>query len=269
MNMEENQEMTQEKGQVKEQKQNQVVNQKKEKTGYIYVFTNPSFKKDNWIKIGFAENVENRIKTLSGTSVPFPYEEYCRYEVPYGKNKADKLIHEIIDKFNPKLRLSGKREFFEIDPWDVYDVLKAIAEMHGRLDKLTRNESNTGEIDLSDDNDKYSTDALYPPKSDVRKIFDRFKKIILYVDKSLKEVPRSRYVAFKKDGKNLLFVFPKAGWMEVVLNAKIDQITDKNDLIYDISNRKWTASQYAFRFNGDTDEDAVKKLIEQTINLKK
>lgn len=253
----------------KEQKKEPEKEQGKEESGYIYVFTNPSFKKDNWIKIGFATNIEKRIKTLSRTSVPFPFKEYCRYEVPIGKKKADKLIHEIIDKFNPNLRISGKREFFEIDPWDVYEVLVAIAKMHGRLDKLTRNESNTGEIDLSEDNDKYSTDALFPPNSDVRKIFDKFKKIILNADNSLNEVPLSRYVAFKKDGKNLLFVFPKVGWMEVVLNAKIGQIKDENDLIYDISNRKWTASQYAFKFYGDTDEDAVKNLIEQTINLKK
>ncbi len=39
--------------------------------------------------------------------------------------------------------------------------------------------------------------------------------------------------------------------------------------VYDISNRKWSAAQYAFRFYDDTDEVAAKKLIEQTIHLKK
>lgn len=42
-----------------------------EKSGFIYVLTNESFHRDNWIKIGYAEDVEKRVKELSGTSVPF------------------------------------------------------------------------------------------------------------------------------------------------------------------------------------------------------
>ncbi len=57
--------------------------------------------------------------------------------------------------------------------------------------------------------------------------------------------------------------------IEVVLNAKIGQIQDTSDTVYDISNRKWTAAQYAFRLYDDTDEAIVKDLIRQAIALKK
>ena len=43
----------------------------------------------------------------------------------------------------------------------------------------------------------------------------------------------------------------------------------KNGLVYDISNRKWSSEQYAFKFYSDTDMDAVKDIIEQTYLLKK
>ena len=53
-----------------------------EKTGYIYVLTNESFHRENWIKIGYAEDVDRRVRELSNTSVPLPYEVYCTYEIP-------------------------------------------------------------------------------------------------------------------------------------------------------------------------------------------
>ena len=122
--------------------------------------------------------------------------------------------------------------------------------------------------DIQSDVD-YTTDALFPPSSDVRKLFDKVKRLILSVDASLEEAPRQLYVTFKKGKSNAVSMWPKDGWIEVVLNAKLGQIKDDDGLLYDISNRKWSAAQYAFRFYDDTDEGAAKKLIEQTIHLKK
>lgn len=67
----------------------------------------------------------------------------------------------------------------------------------------------------------------------------------------------------------MISLWPKDGWIEVVLNAKIGTITDKNSMIYDITNRKWSAAQYAFKFYDDTDMDAVKDIVKQTYQLKK
>ena len=72
------------------------------KSGYIYVLTNESFHRENWIKIGYAEDVEKRVKELSGTAVPLPYEVYCTYEIPRisGVKDPDKLVHDLIQTLN-------------------------------------------------------------------------------------------------------------------------------------------------------------------------
>jgi hypothetical protein len=94
-------------------------------TGYIYVLTNESFHRDNWIKIGYAEDVDRRVKELSNTSVPLPYEVYCTYEIPRisGAKDPDKYLHDLITKLNKDLRITPNREFFEMFPWDAYDML--------------------------------------------------------------------------------------------------------------------------------------------------
>lgn len=101
----------------------------KRKTGYIYVLTNESFHMDNWIKIGYAEDVDKRVKELSGTAVPLPYEVYCSYEIPRIKGVKDpeKLVHDLIQSLNPNLRISQNREFFELYPWNAYNMLFACA----------------------------------------------------------------------------------------------------------------------------------------------
>lgn len=243
----------------------------KEKTGYIYVLTNESFHMDNWIKIGYAEDVDKRVKELSGTAVPLPYEVYCTYEIPRikGVKDPDKLLHDIITKLNPGLRISPNREFFEMFPWDAYDMLSAIAQMHGRTDKIVRNIDNTaGPNDVNDS--EYSVDRLFPDSNDSSSLFSKIKTLMLSIDSNLDIVPRNNYVTFKLDGKkNVISLWPQSKCIEVVLNAKLGTITDTHDLIYDISNRKWTSEQYAFKFNEDTDTEAVKDIFEQTYSLKK
>ena len=77
------------------------------------------------------------------------------------------------------------------------------------------------------------------------------------------------YVSFKKGTRNTILMWPRRGWMEVVLNAKLGQISDENDLVYDISNRQWSSEQYAFKYYDDTDTEQVKKIIKETIDLKR
>lgn len=242
----------------------------KEKTGYIYVLTNESFHMDNWIKIGYAEDVDKRVKELSGTAVPLPYEVYCTYEIPRikGVKDPDKLVHDLIQSLNPNLRISQNREFFELYPWDAYNMLFAIAQMHDRTDKLIRNTDNkSGETDINDTD--YSVEMLFPDCNQASSLYNKIKNLILSVDKTLEETPRKPYVTFKLNKKNVISLWPYKGWIEVVLNAKLGTINDKNGLIYDISNRKWSSEQYAFKFYDDTDMDAVKDIIEQTYLLKK
>ena len=94
------------------------------------------------------------------------------------------------------------------------------------------------------------------------------KNVITSLDNALEETPRKPYVTFKLNKKNVITLWPYKGWIEVVLNAKLGTINDKHGLIYDISNRKWSSEQYAFKLQDDTDMDAVKDIVEQTYLLK-
>lgn len=105
-----------------------------DKTGYIYILTNKSFK-DNCIKIGYSVDVERRVKDLSGSGLPYDYEIYCTYEIP-ASQKADKALHRLIQMLNPNLRITANREFFDIAPEIAYKMFEEMAVMHDREDKL-------------------------------------------------------------------------------------------------------------------------------------
>lgn len=108
--------------------------------GYIYILTNPSF--PDYIKIGYADNVENRLQQLNNSEcIPYAFRVYATYEVD--SRLSDIKIHAIIDKLNPNLRsidtFNGKkriREFYAMSPKDAYDILEAIAEIHNCADRL-------------------------------------------------------------------------------------------------------------------------------------
>lgn len=240
-----------------------------ENTGYIYVLTNESFHRENWIKIGYAEDVEKRVKELSGTALPLPFEVYCTYEIPriHGVKDPDKLLHDLIMKLNPELRIIDNREFFEMLPWDAYDMLFAIAQMHGRTDRLKRYGAMQFAPEVQEESE-YSIDKLFPIGSGIRVLYEKMHEIMQSIDSSIEEVPRKLYLAYKINGRNILSMWPRSNWTELVLSAKIGQIIDNNDMIYDITNRKWISEQYAMKFSVDTDKDAVKALVHQLIALK-
>lgn len=106
--------------------------------GYIYIMTNPGFK-DELVKIGYADDPENRRKTLSNTSgVPAEFEIYATYEVQ--ETLKDKKLHELIDRLNPDLRFRGNREFYQMPAEDAYNMLRAIAEISHTEKRLKRQE---------------------------------------------------------------------------------------------------------------------------------
>ncbi len=109
--------------------------------GYIYILTNPSF--PDWVKIGYADNVEKRVDTLnSSTATPFSFSIYATYEV--GSRLKDLKLHEVIDKLNPNIRSrevkeNGRkrvREFFAMTKEDAFKIFEAIAQISGTEDKL-------------------------------------------------------------------------------------------------------------------------------------
>ena len=119
--------------------------------GAIYILKNPSFL--DYIKIGYADDVYSRLKTLNDKSaVPFAFRLYAYYKVNH--RLEDKTVHDIIDKLNPSLRardnINGKerkREFFEMSAEDAYDILHCIAKINGLEDNLVLIEPTTKEME--------------------------------------------------------------------------------------------------------------------------
>ncbi len=72
-----------------------------EKSGVIYILTNPSF--PDCVKIGYADDIGRRLQQLNRSEcIPFAFRVYTTYEV--GSQLSDTKIHAIIDKLNPNLR---------------------------------------------------------------------------------------------------------------------------------------------------------------------
>ena len=110
--------------------------------GFIYIMTNPSFS-DEWVKIGYADDVDARLKQLNASScTPYAFRVYATYEVK--DRVSDRYVHDIIDLINPELRSiehasNGKdrvREFFAMTPDDAYHILENIANLTSTWDKL-------------------------------------------------------------------------------------------------------------------------------------
>lgn len=115
---------------------------KKEHTGVIYILTNPSF--PNYIKIGYASNIEQRLKQLNRSeTIPFAFRVYAVYEVE--STLTDKELHKLIDSLNPGLRtietFDGKervKEFYAMSKEDAYSLLECIAKISGTTHRLKR-----------------------------------------------------------------------------------------------------------------------------------
>lgn len=104
---------------------------------YIYIMTNKSFEGHDWVKIGYATDVEKRRKQLSTTNLPYKYEIYATYEIPRTDHFGDRVLHNIITSLNPSLRLSPSREFFEMTPKQARGLLLGMAIIHNRENYIT------------------------------------------------------------------------------------------------------------------------------------
>ena len=112
----------------------------KEKVGYIYILTNPSFQ--DYVKIGYADDVEKRVAQLNKSEcTPFAFRIYATYKVD--SRLSDLPLHHLIDSLNNGLRsvdnVDGKirvREFYAMSPEQAYKILEFIAKINGLTDNL-------------------------------------------------------------------------------------------------------------------------------------
>ena len=121
------------------------------KAGYVYILTNPSFRKD-WVKIGkTARPVNTRSKELDNTAVPLPFEIYATLKTVEFAS-AEKLIHKMIDRLTNK-RIRKSREFFNIEPEIALDILRDVRDVLGgeiAIEGPTRAEKRTAKVPRKD-----------------------------------------------------------------------------------------------------------------------
>lgn len=141
----------------------------------IYIMTNETFSGHNWVKIGYAKDPEKRRKQLSTTNIPYPYKIYATYEIPESEHLGDKVLHKLITNLNPNLRLTENREFFEMTPEQAYELLRALAIIHNREDKLVP----YGEKPIGKSQKETPQKQKPNPKADLDAGFDEF---IVHVD---------------------------------------------------------------------------------------
>lgn len=118
---------------------------KSSEDGVVYILTNPAFQ-TYYIKIGYTQNIEQRLKELYNTSVPLPFSVYALLETKKYK-QAEKILHSTFKSS----RFNDDREFFMLNPEVALEQMKIIAES---LDAVVR---------------------LYDDKGNVKKTFDYSK----------------------------------------------------------------------------------------------
>jgi len=91
----------------------------KDNKGIVYIVKNPSFK-DDIIKIGITRNFDQRLKDLSGSNVPYPFECLYACEVKDCR-EVESAIHDICK--STRIR----KEFFNTDPKPIIRLLKQLS----------------------------------------------------------------------------------------------------------------------------------------------
>ena len=117
--------------------------QEQSKMGYVYILTNPCFKND-WVKIGFSDNVERRASELQSSGVPLPFEVYAVLKTTK-YTQAEKLIHNMIQYLSPEKRVNPQREFFNIPPDDALYMLSDVAKIIDDAEIIIYNENRKAE----------------------------------------------------------------------------------------------------------------------------
>ena len=90
----------------------------KENYGYVYVLKNESM--PGLLKIGITDNMEERLRALSNTSVPLPFERV--YVCTVRKDKMRQIEDALHKAFAPD-RVNPRREFFRISEDRVIPIL--------------------------------------------------------------------------------------------------------------------------------------------------
>lgn len=97
----------------------------------VYILTNDAM--PGYVKIGTTRtHISQRMRELYTTAIPVPFECYYAAVVSLNKN-VEKRLHRAFDKY----RVNKNREFFEIEPEAVAEIIQMVA-----LEDVTPQENN-------------------------------------------------------------------------------------------------------------------------------
>lgn len=174
---------------------------KKEQKGVIYILTNPSF--PDYIKIGYAHNIEQRLKQLNRSeTIPYAFRVYAIYEVE--SDLTDKELHKLIDTLNPGLRtietFDGKqrvKEFYAMSAEDAYSLLECIAKISGTTDRLKKMKPEGHEVEDEIVAEEVRTEARRGPF--------RFSECKIPVGSEITYVEDETVIATVLDDRHILY----------------------------------------------------------------
>ena len=168
-----------------------------ENKGYVYILTNPCFK-ENWIKIGNTDHLERRLAELSqATGIPLPFETYAVLETVKYK-QAEHMIHKLIGKLAPNLRINPKREFFNIEPEDAVSIMQEIASLIDDAKILYYNNSQDKPQKLTKDLETQGSKRKMSPVK-------TFYSLGLKNGDEIEFIPNNKYKAIVNSNRTVIF----------------------------------------------------------------
>lgn len=180
----------------------------------IYIFINQSM--PDMVKIGITDNVERRVKELSGsTGVPLPFECYYAVKVSEDAKKLEKKIHEGFDK----QRVRREREFFYTSPENAKSILEILEIMGG--------ENVTPKDDIVESQEE-------------KQALDEARKLRTRFNFSMLDIKPGEILKFKKDNSIVCEVHDET---QVKFRDKITSLSNSADIILKEMGYEWLSVQ--------------------------
>ena len=180
----------------------------------VYIFINQSM--PDMVKIGITDNVERRVKELSGsTGVPLPFECYYAVKVSEDAKKLEKKIHEGFDK----QRVRREREFFYTSPENAKSILEILEIMGG--------ENVTPKDDIVESQEE-------------KQALDEARKLRTRFNFSMLDIKLGEILKFKKDNSIVCEVHDET---QVKFRDKVTSLSNSADIILKEMGYEWLSVQ--------------------------
>lgn len=245
--------------------------------GYIYIMTNPSF--PDYVKIGYADNVENRLRQLNRSEcIPFAFRVYATYKVT--SRLTDLSLHRLIDKLNPSLRaidtFNGKprkKEFYAMSKEDAYSLLQAIAEINDQIENLKlypetaedHAAADTAELIDIESNSRKKTrpitieEYLNTKNQDLVDIYKKLQSEVQQIIGDIEIYVLPQHIGWKVNGKYFAEIHLQKNQIRMI-TLQPNQEYEIGEKVPD--NYLWTLNYRAYIRTMDDVEDAQKILID-------